>query len=234
MEITIQSVYNTPCILGEGPIWHPLEKKLYWVDIVEKKLSRVSMFNDGHCDQLGNFWVGCKDLSESKPVGDIFRFNLKDKLMKKDGNYIVSNGLISSLDSRYFYIADSPKRIIYRYDFDIAMGKIDNRKIFAKIADDAGYPDGMTIDAEGFIWSCHFNGWRITRYSPDGTIDRVIKMPTQAPSSCCFVGNDLKTLFITSAKRDVKPDDLKNQPLAGCVFAIDLEIAGVKEHGFKE
>ena len=200
---------------------------------LDKKLSEVTMFNDGHCDRLGNFWIGCKDLAESKPIADIFRFDLKNKLVKKSDHFIVSNGLISSLDSQYFYIADSPNRVIYRYDFDAEAGEICNRKIFAKIQDNAGYPDGMTMDSEGFIWSCHFAGWKITRYDADGKIERVIKMPIESPTSCCFGGEDLKTLFITSAKRDVKPIDLKNQPHAGCVFAMDLDVAGVSENFFK-
>lgn len=287
----IRCVWDEPCILGEGPIWHPLEKVLYWVDIIKPELHRLdpknnnhqswimptdiccvspnekgglivalkneiailnpvankinylstlpeknaekSMFNDGHCDRQGRFWVGSKDLSESKPTGYIFQFTLQKKLIKQADNFIVANALIASLDSKYFYIADSPKRIIYRYDFDSDAGEIHNPVIFAKVPENAGYPDGMTIDSQGYLWGCHFNGWRVTRYDPEGKIDRVIKMPVSAPTSCCLGGSDLKTLFITSAKRDVTDTELKNQPQAGYVFAIDVDMPGVNEPCFK-
>lgn len=292
MNVDIRCIYNKSCILGEGPIWHPHEKVLYWVDIIKpelhrldinnnhhqswimptdiccvapnknggliaalkngiailnpvsnkinylatlsKELSEISMFNDGHCDRQGRFWIGCKDLNESKPTGDIFLFTSQKKLMKKANNFIVANALIASLDSNYFYIADSPKRIIYRYDFDVNAGEIHNQKIFAKVSDDAGYPDGMTIDSQGYLWGCHFNGWRVTRYDPDGKIDRVIKMPIAAPTSCCLGGTDLKTLLITSAKRDVTESELRNQLQAGYVFAIDVDVPGVNEPCFME
>ncbi|MCX7121875.1 MAG: SMP-30/gluconolactonase/LRE family protein [Gammaproteobacteria bacterium] len=286
MGTSIHCVWEKPCILGEGPIWHPLEKVLYWVDIVKPELhclnprnnfhqswimptdiccvapnkkggliaalkngitilnpvsnnvryiaelnKNKTMFNDGHCDRQGRFWIGTKDIAESNSNAGIFRLD-NNKLIQQADNFIVSNGLISSLDSKYFYIADSPNRIIYRYDFNVDTGEIGKRIIFAKISDDSGYPDGMTIDSEGYLWGCHFNGWRVTRYDPDGKIDRVIKMPVSAPTSCCLGGADLKTLFITSAKRDVTNVELKNQPLAGGVFAIDVDVPGVNEPCF--
>lgn len=288
MNNLIRCVYKKPCVLGEGPIWHPHEKCLYWVDIIEKTLHRLdiitnqhqawlmpddiacvapnasggliaalkqgiailnpvsnhvnyltklpdefnqaSMFNDGHCDRQGRFWVGCKDLAEANSIAPVFK--LTSHLTLQTDRFIVANGLITSLDSRYFYIANSPKRIIYRYDFDAASGEIVNPQVFIKVPEDAGYPDGMTIDSEGYLWGCHFNGWRVTRYDPDGQVDRVIKMPISAPTSCCLGGPDLKTLFITSAKRDVSAAELPNQPLAGCVFALDVEVAGVDEPAY--
>ncbi|EKD91607.1 MAG: SMP-30/Gluconolaconase/LRE protein [uncultured bacterium] len=294
MKYNVNSIYNSSCILGEGPIWHPLENVLYWVDILQCELHRLdletqqhqlwrmpseitcivpnrnggllialrseiafftasiqqseiipavttlseteaenTMFNDGHCDRQGRFWIGTKDITEKNPTGKIYRLQ-NNKLITCADNYIVSNGLISSLDSNYFYIADSPRRIIYRYEFDRDESVIHNQKIFAKIADDAGYPDGMTIDSEGCIWSAHFNGWRITRYCPDGSVDRVITMPTQSPTSCCFGGTDLKTLLITSAKRDVSFSEHQQQPLAGNVFALHCDAPGVPEPLFLE
>lgn len=282
----LKRVWTDNETLGESALWHPIEKALYWIDIVEKKLHRLDVktnqhqlwimptevgtivpnatggllialrtgiallnpvsdqihylcklpdnlaaktrFNDGHCDRQGRFWVGTIDLEEKNPLASIFRLD-KNKLILQDENYICSNGLVSSLDSRYFYICESARRIIYRYDFDVASGTIHNKKIFAKIADDAGFPDGLAIDSEGYIWNAHINGWVITRYSPDGKIDRVITLPTQGPTSICFGGDDLKTLYITTAKRDVPLADVKNQPYAGNVFSIAVDVAGVPE-----
>lgn len=291
MNSTVRCIWHEACTLGESPIWHPLEKALYWVDIVQcklhrldvkkndhqywtmpteicciapnrnggliaalregitilnpvsnkihyieklpEKLSKITMFNDGHCDRQGRFWVGCKDIFETKSHADIFRLSAQKKLISQASHFIVSNGLVASLDSKYFYIADSPKKIIYRYDFDITVGAISNPIVFATLSQDAGSPDGMTIDSEGYLWNCHFRGWHVTRYSPDGKIDKEIQIPTESPTSCCLGGKDLKTLYVTSAARDVKESEFKNQPHAGCVFAIELDVAGVEEPCFK-
>ncbi|OGT36138.1 MAG: hypothetical protein A3F11_10325 [Gammaproteobacteria bacterium RIFCSPHIGHO2_12_FULL_37_14] len=223
-------------------ILNPVSNKVEYLDTLSEEESKVSVFNDGHCDRQGRFWIGSKNPSEvgsSDPLkikasGAIYRFGSERKLLKQADNFLVSNGLVFSLDSKYFFVANSPKRIIYRYDFDSETGAIHNPIIFAKITDDAGVPDGMTFDSEGYLWNCHFGGWRITRYAPDGKIDRVIKMPVGYPTSCCFGGPDLKTLFITSAKRDVTESELKNQPQAGALFSMDVDVSGVAESYFLE
>ncbi|OGT25726.1 MAG: hypothetical protein A3I77_03175 [Gammaproteobacteria bacterium RIFCSPLOWO2_02_FULL_42_14] len=223
-------------------ILNPVSNHVTYLDNLPKDLSEQSVFNDGHCDRQGRFWIGSKNPGEVaavdplsiKSAGEIYRFDMKNKLVKQAGDFIVTNGLVFSLDSKYFFVANSPKRIIYRYEFDSETGAIYNPIVFAKIADDAGVPDGMTFDAQGYLWNCHFGGWRITRYSPDGKIDRVIKMPVGYPTSCCLGGPDLKTLFITSAKRDVTESELINQPKAGALFAIDVDVPGVAESCFLE
>lgn len=287
--LKLHCAYESHCILGEAPIWHPIEKVLYWVDILKPALHRLDpelshhdewtmptnicciaplkqgglilalrtgiaifhaetgihylnhfldqknkliMCNDGHCDRQGRFWVGTKDLKESNPIGEIYMLAENGAIKKQDDGYTVANGLIADLASEYFYIADSPNRVIYRYAFDAKKGCISDKEVFATIPKAAGYPDGMTIDSEGCIWGAHFNGWRLTRYTPDGKIDTVIEMPVQAPTSCCFGGRDLKTLYITSAKRDVTDNELNNQPLAGCLFEISLPVGGVSEPMF--
>jgi len=191
--------------------------------------SKVEMFNDGHCDAQGRFWIGTKDVLEKNPIGHIYALD-KKQFHQYDNHFTVTNGFVFSVDHQYFYMADSPARIIYRYQFDLETGILSDRKIFAKIPDDAGYPDGMAIDAEGYLWNCHFNGWRITRYTPAGEVDRVIEVPTQAPTSCCFGGKDFKTLFITSAKRDVI--NLHEQPMAGAVFAVSVDTPGLPACSF--
>lgn len=213
----------------------PITATIEFLASIPEKSAEQTVFNDGHCDYQGRFWAGTKDfLAEKNPTGEIFCYDAHKKLMKKEDHIIVSNGVIASPDSRYFFIADSPTRIIYRYEFDSDAGVIHDRVPFIKIDDNAGVPDGMTFDSKGYIWSCHFSGWRITRYTPDGKIDRVINMPVSSPTSCCFGGHDLKTLYITSAKRDVLSHELKNQPKAGALFAIDMDVPGIPEPCFKE
>ena len=90
-----------------------------------------------------------------------------------------------------------------------------------------GYPDGMTCDAEGGLWVAHFGGWRITRFRPDGSVDRVIEMPVSQVTSCAFGGPGLDRLFVTSACIGLNKDELAEQPLAGGLFALDPETKGL-------
>lgn len=130
------------------------------------------------------------------------------------------------------YYTDSPLRIIYAYDFDLVSGSIDNRREFVRVPVDEGFPDGLTVDSEGFIWSAHWDGWRITRYDPEGKVERVIPLPVQRPTSCAFGGADLNQLYITSAWSGLKEVDRQKQPLAGDLLRIQTNIAGQVENEF--
>jgi xylono-1,5-lactonase len=154
-------------------ILNPISNQVHYLDSLSDEIAALSMFNDGHCDRQGRFWVGTKNINETsllnaKPQGEIFRFGPDQALIKQVENFYITNGLVFNLDSKYFFVADSPRRVIYRYEFDSESGQIHHPIVFAKIATDAGFPDGMTLDSEGYLWSCHFGGWRITRYSPEG------------------------------------------------------------------
>jgi len=121
-------------------------------------------------------------------------------------------------------------RTIYEYDFDAAGGTLGDRRTFA-VVDDA-YPDGSALDAEGYLWNAQWDGWRIVRYGPDGSIDRTVAMPVQRPTSCMFGGPDLATLYVTSASLDLSPVDLERQPEAGGLFAIEPGVTGLPEPVF--
>lgn len=192
------------------------------------------VFNDGKCDRAGRFWLGSKDVKENEPLGALYRLDSDGKFQIMDEGFIVSNGLGWSPDNHYMYFTDgAAHRQILRYDFDLSSGKISNRKIFAKIPEELGVPDGLCVDKEGYVWSAHWDGWRITRYAPDGKIDRVIEMPIPKPTSCCFGGKNLDTLFVTSACRDLTAQQLKQSPLSGSVFSIMTKTAGQTESFFK-
>lgn len=213
-----------------GFIEIPSGKITYWL---KPTLSANEVFNDGKCDRNGRFWIGSKDIKEKSTIGALYRLDLDGKFTKMDEGFIVSNGMGWSPDNKYFYFTDGDlHRQILRYDFDLVTGKIFNRKIFTKIPEELGYPDGLTVDAEGYVWSAHWDGWRITRYTPDGRVDKIIPTPIQKPTSCCFGVGDLKTLFITSATRDLSKEQLQQQPLAGGVFSTALSCVGISEAKF--
>jgi sugar lactone lactonase YvrE len=93
-------------------------------------------------------------------------------------------------------------------------------------------PDGLSVDAEGYLWSAIWDGWRLIHIAPEGAMVREIRMPVQRPTSCMFGGSDLKTLYITSAADDLAPQDLRGGPLAGALFSVHLSVGGLPETVF--
>ena len=180
---------------------------------------RQLMFNDAKCDRQGNLWTGVGDRKETRPVGVFYRLTPKGKVTKVDSKFICPNGPAFSTDGRVCYFADSNAAKIYRYDIDPSSARVGARRLFAAVPEGQGLPDGMTVDAEGGIWCCHWDGWRVTRYSPDGAGDRVIELPVPRPTSVAFGGADLDTLYITSASFDLSRQQLKEAPLSGSLFA---------------
>jgi len=189
-------------------------------------------FNDGKVDRAGRFWAGTMDDSCAGPVGSLYRWDPNGTVTRMATGFICSNGLGWSPDNRILYFTDSMIRTIWAYEFDLASGSLGARKVFAELAKDDGVPDGLTVDSEGFVWSAIWDGWRVIRYAPDGRIDREIRMPVQRPSSCMFGGDDLKTLFITSACVELGWNSLCRGPLAGALFALQCEVPGLPEVSF--
>jgi sugar lactone lactonase YvrE len=100
------------------------------------------------------------------------------------------------------------------------------------VPESEGKPDGLTLDAEGFVWSAHWDGWCVTRYDPDGHVERVINLPVPRPTSCVFGGADMQTLFVTSARIRLSAAQIADAPLSGSVFAIETGIKGLPENVF--
>lgn len=189
-------------------------------------------FNDGKCDVAGRFWVGSMDRNLTNPIGELYRLDADYTCTRMDGGFTISNGLGWSPDNRTMYFTDSPPRTIYAYDFDVASGALENRRVFVEFDAAPGRPDGCTVDAEGFVWSARVRGWRIDRYDPDGKLERTIDLPFQRPTSLVFGGPRLETLYVTSSTLSLSEEDLAKQPLAGGVFAIETGIKGQPEYHF--
>ena len=189
-------------------------------------------FNDGKVDRSGRVWAGTMDDNCVEPTGSLYRLDPDKSLHRMDTGFICSNGIGWSPDNRIMYFTDSKIRTIWTYEFDAATGNLGERRVFATLSSDDGMPDGLTVDSEGFVWSAIWDGWRVIRFAPDGSIDREVKMPVQRPSSCMFGGSDLRTLYITSACVELQWSDLKNGPLAGSLFALEPGVAGLPEVPF--
>ena len=125
------------------------------------------------------------------PSAGCFASNHRKRSRRWTVTFILSNGLGWSPDNRTMYFTDFGRRLIYAYDFDADTGAVTKRRPFIEIPQDAGFPDGMTIDAEGCLWVAHWDGWRVTRYGPDGKPRQTIRMPVKRPTSCTFGGPDL-------------------------------------------
>ncbi len=189
-------------------------------------------FNDGKVDRRGRLWAGTIDSSFENPTGSLYRLDPNGTVHQMASGFICSNGLGWSPDDRTMYFTDSVVRTIWAYEFDSQAGTIGDRRVFASLSTDDGVPDGLTVDAEGFLWTAIWDGWRVIRFAPDGTTDRVIRMPVQRPSSCMFGGRDLKTLYVTSACVELGWNALRAGPLAGSLFAIQTDVPGIKEMPF--
>jgi sugar lactone lactonase YvrE len=153
-------------------------------------------------------------------------------LREVESNLVCSNGIAFSPDDRTMYHTDTGAGRIYAYDYDIAAGDVANRRVLADFVGQTGRPDGCTIDAEGHLWVAQVGGGMIVRLDPKGNRVREIKMPTARPTSVMFGGREFQTLFVTSMKFGLSPEAAAEQPDAGGLFAIDLDVPGLPEPTF--
>lgn len=220
------------CAFESGfAFFDPESERIDWIARPEAHLPG-NRFNDGKCDRKGRFWAGTMDDSLSAHTAALYRLDPDLSVHKMDSGVGISNSLAWSPDDRLFYFADTLDREIRVYDYDHATGAISNRRLFANTLGDPGSPDGSTIDADGFLWNAQWNGWRLVRYAPDGSVDRVIELPVEKPTSCMFGGPELATLYVTTAIWDLSGEALEKQPLAGALLALDVGVKGLPEPRF--
>lgn len=190
-------------------------------------------YNDGKCDRMGRLWIGSLDMGAANNRGNLFRVDSDGTWKKMDSGFTVSNGLGWSPDNQRMYFTDSDRRTIYVYDFDLRSGSIANRRAFITLDAGDGRPDGLTVDEEGCLWVAIWDAWRVTRYAPDGREMQRIRMPVPRPTSCCFGGPNLQTLYVTSASVRLSEKALDAAPLSGGLFAIDVQgVRGLPETTF--
>lgn len=190
--------------------------------------------NDGGIAPDGSFWFGTMCKQESGPKGRFYRYAVGAEPRELALQPVtVPNTLAFSPDGRTFYTSDSVEQEILAFDHDLATGSLSNRRVLASTISAGCYPDGSAVDAEGYIWNAQWAGSRIVRYTPEGAVDRLVAMPVSRPTSLAFGGANLKTLFITSARTGLSDAAMDRQPMAGCLFALDVDVPGlpVREWG---
>jgi len=165
--------------------------------------------NDGAVDARGRFWVGSMHSEKQDEPQDGW-----------------------SPDAKTFYFIDTFRRVVYAYDYSAALGSIGNRRVYVRTVEADGYPDGLTVDAEGHVLVAFWGGWKVVRYDPDGKPEREIRFPVANPTACAFGGRDLDELYVTSARLALPADQLAAQPMAGDLFRVRLNIRGQEEPFF--
>ena len=189
--------------------------------------------NDGKVDRAGRFVAGYMDEEESDPLASLFRLDSDLSVSKLDENIVCSNGPCWSPDGATFYFADSFAKAIYAYDYDLASGDVANRRVFASFEELRGFPDGATVDSEGFLWSVEVFSGRLIRFAPDGTIDRILGLPVSSTTSISFGGPDLDIAYITSMARPIDGVWPKEAEAGGLFAVHGLGVTGLPEPRFR-
>jgi sugar lactone lactonase YvrE len=288
----VERVLEAKALIGEAPHWSTASQRLYWADIVGKKVhifnpadgtnktydlpelvTSISTrpgggsllltlrstfaffdpatgkldvlaepepdkpgnrFNDGKCDRQGRLWAGTMgDVDWDSPIGSLYRFDASKKPVRMDEGICCSNGLGWSPDNRTMYFSESFRYKIHAYDFDPSTGDVANRRIFASVDLGGGaFPDGLTVDSEGFVWSAQPVAGRLVRYDPKGKMERVIELPVSRGTSCMFGGPNLDVLYITTMRATLTDDQLAEEPLAGSLLALRPGMRGIAEVPF--
>ena len=278
-------VADRSCPLGEGPLWHPIERRVYWLDYVRGELykydpatrsheklyegrrvggftfqadggllllmdgpsvatwrdgvleyvfeglpgERDAHFNDGIADPAGRVFSGTVPNDQSRAaerLGRLYRLDAGATTTLLLDGIGISNGLGFAPDGKQMYYTDSYARQIYVFDYDVDTGNISNKRVFVETPPTDGVPDGMTVDAEGYVWSARWDGWALHRYAPDGTEDRRIRFPAKKVSSLTFGSDDLTDIYVTTAGGDDKEHEGEG---AGALFRVEAGIRGRPE-----
>ena len=177
--------------------------------------------NDAAVDCHGCLWFGTMDDSERRASGALYRLDPAGQLARCDAGYVVSNGPAFSPQCDWLYHTDTQRRSIYRFPLTVD-GRLGAREAFIEFPQAWGSPDGMATDAAGALWVAHWGGGRVSRFMPDGRLDRAIELPALQITSCCFAGEHLDRMFVTSAAIGVGDEE----PLAGCLFEITPGVRG--------
>ena len=182
--------------------------------------------NDGACDPAGRFWFGSVALDFAPGAAALYRYSGEGGLDRMLEGVTISNGLGWSRDGGTMYYVDSMAYRVDAFDFDLATGAISDRRPLIVIERGGGIPDGLAVDDEGGIWLALWGKASIRRYSPNGELDRVLDVPADNVTACCFGGADGRSLYVTSASVDLSEEKRRARPLAGSVFVTELDVSG--------
>jgi sugar lactone lactonase YvrE len=243
-EDTLYPVQGRPGTLvprRQGGIVVAVEQSVVVLDRVDGKPREICRFdaepegnrlNDGKCDPAGRFWVGTMSASRD-PSGALY-------CVEPDGGYrsmltgvTVSNGIVWTADEKTMYYIDTAAECVRAFDYRKDDGAISAERTIVEVSGEMGRPDGMAIDAEGMIWVAMFRGSTVRRFNPtNGALLETVELPASNVTSCAFGGDDLRDLYITTARVGLTDDAARQQPLAGGLFCARVDTPGVLAHLF--
>ena len=274
---------DTPCQLGEGPLWHPERKEFFWFDINECRLYRktggkrdmwqfddyvsaagwidrdhlmiayenallhfnietgthekicdleadnpVTRPNDGRADPWGGFWIGSMGKQMEAGAGSIYRY-YRGEVRKMYSPWTIPNAMCFTPDRRHAYLADTPRGIVWRQALSEKDGWPEGDPVeFLNLPASEYRPDGAVVDAEGNLWCAHFGHAKVTCHTPEGREIRSIPIPARQATCPSFTGEDLQTVLVTTAAKNLPADTDDVQ--AGMTFSFDAGVTGQKEH----
>ncbi|MCH4091643.1 SMP-30/gluconolactonase/LRE family protein [Acetobacter sp.] len=193
---------------------------------VEQNYSRTRL-NDGHVDRSGRLWFGTMDDEEELPIGSLYSMDGGDTALRRHhSGYTVSNGPVMSPDGRTLYHCDSAQGVIYAFDVTLN-GALAGQRIFAEISN--GAPDGLAMDSGGTLWVGIWGGHRLERFTSAGKRLAPIPVPAANVTKAAFGGDDLRTVFITTACKGLSAAELEAEPLNGAVFCLRTETPGMPQ-----
>ena len=204
----------------------------------------TTRFNDGKADPAGHFWAGTMFEPRTQASAGLFMIN-GGALEQKVSNATIANGLAWSPDAKTMYWADTPTHTVRAWDWDAAGNAMTNERVFKQwpgkstgwqfgMSGYGGRPDGAAVDVEGNYYVAMFEGARICKLSPAGVELASIPLPAQCPTMPCFGGDDLKTLYVTTACYSRSDAELQAYPQSGCVFAMRVDVAGLPVNFYRD
>ncbi|OGB35355.1 MAG: gluconolactonase [Burkholderiales bacterium RIFCSPLOWO2_12_FULL_61_40] len=205
--------------------------------------------NDGKCDALGRFWVGTIDEPKASRAAKLYSIDCRDGrtpvVQCMAGDALTGNGLAWSPDGRTVYWSDTPSHVVHAWDYDSQANTLAAHRTFRQFeAKPGGWdwthtayrgrPDGAAVDVQGNYYCAMFEGARICKLAPDGTLLAEYPTPAQCPTMPCFGGEDLKTLYLTTARHGRSAAELAAYPQSGCVFALQVDVPGLPVNAFAD
>ena len=206
--IGLDAMVGVAAPTSSGAVLVALTDRLALVDLADESVRTLVRLphgpalrsNDGACDAAGRFWIGTMDLDETPGAGALYRYD--GRLERVLDEVTLSNGIGWTRDDTRMYYIDSPMQRVDIFDFEVASGRIDDRRPFVSIDESEGIPDGLTVDDEGGVWVALYGGSCVHRYDQSGRLDAVLEVPALNVTSCCFGGDDGRSLFVTTAAPD--------------------------------
>ncbi len=223
--------------INSGGVWFWNRKDKPMVIVSEIGGIKLQL-NDCVADPEGRLLAGScfYDPAAKYPLGKLFCVQTNGAVQILDEGFHLANGLGFSPNRKILYFADSVSRLIYAYEYDSITGRAKNRRVFVKVDSNSGLPDGLTVDVEGFVWSAEWYGGCISRYDPDGKLERRIQIPAKQTSSLAFGGPEMKDIFVTSA---AKSEPMPGMPpgydpdsgyFGGALFHLNVGVSGMLEY----